>query len=93
MSLQGPFWRFAHQRYQTRKPSRLFEIACLLWGLFWLIVFATSVIWASVGIVGFLMMLVFSAGPIAIALLHRRIRLVRENGSDALYRKRLASNG
>ncbi len=93
MSLQGAFWRFAHERYQTRKPSKLFEAACLLWGLFWSVVFTSSVIWASVGVVGFFLILTFAVGPVAIGLLHRRIRMVREGGADALYRKRLANNG
>lgn len=91
--MKAAFWRFAHSHYQTIKPLVLAEVALFVWFTFFAIVYGCAVragwlptfIETVVGI-----MLVVS--PLALGLLHRRIRIEAAKGPDALYRKRIAAS-
>ena len=93
MSIRGAFWRFAHKRYQRRKPSKRFEVLMFGWGAFWFLIYAISFFSDWVRVSNVAGALVFAGLPLLIGALHRRIRLERASGPDALYRKRLAANG
>ncbi len=92
MNLTGAFWRFAHQRYHARKPSIMLEIWLLLIGGFFLLSFMVSFVGDWVKVTDHVEAVMIFAFPLVIALMHRRIRIERAKGPDALYRKRSASN-
>ena len=87
------FWRFAHRRYQIRKPSVVRERLAFGIAAFFGFIYAIA-FWHDFegnlevipGVVGFV------ALPLFLAISHRRIRLERAKGADALYRKMLATN-
>ncbi|WP_230482101.1 hypothetical protein [Sphingomonas sp. Leaf21] len=88
--MKAAFWRFAHQRYQSRLPSRLTDYAGLAWALFFALVYAAALLagwWPNVpeAMVG----AVLIGAPLTLGILHRRIRLEASKGPDALYRKRV----
>lgn len=93
MKLRHHFWRFAHKRYQIRKPRRSWEHVAFMWsGLFgftYVVALVTEFErnWRSIPVwilvVGF---------PLLLGTLHRRIRLERMKGPDALYRKLLTTS-
>jgi ACR3 family arsenite efflux pump ArsB len=92
MNVRGAFWRFAHWRYHPRRPSRVVEITLFTWGCFFAAAFLVSFVtdWAKV--TNYVGAVFFVGVPLSIGFLHRRIRLERSKGNDALYRKRLATN-
>ncbi|PHQ62830.1 hypothetical protein [Sphingobium yanoikuyae] len=91
--MKAAFWRFAHSRYQGRKPMLLTDIAAFMWFGFFVLVYGSaiiagwlpSVIEAAVGIL-------LIGGPLLIGILHRRIRIEAAKAPDALYRKRIETN-
>ncbi len=92
-TVKAAFWRFAHSHYQTKKPLFLAEAALFVWFTFFALVYGSAVLagWLPTiieTVVG--VMLVF--GPLALGLMHRRIRIEAAKGPDALYRKRVAVN-
>ncbi|MDJ0641248.1 MAG: hypothetical protein QNJ15_00390 [Erythrobacter sp.] len=90
MSFTAAFWRFAHERYQIRKPSVAFEYACFVWACFWTFVLVAGAVADPGHIVGYLVFAIPSVGiSVALAIAHRKIRLEKRKGDDALYRKRL----
>ncbi len=93
MNLRGVFWRFAHKRYHVRKPSIGFEIALFVWGGIFLVSFFTSFVTDWVRVTNVAGAIIFVFFPLTIAFLHRRIRLERAKGPEALYRKRVMTNG
>jgi hypothetical protein len=82
MNFRGAFWRFAHKRYQIRKPNLSWEITAYMWLVIaiptYVFPLATDLdrYWKYLlpGIVAIGM-------PLVLALLHRRIRLERAKGS------------
>lgn len=93
MNWTRAFWRYAHRRYQIRKPSLLRErLAFGLAGFFGFI-YAVAFWHDFEGnlevIPGVLALVVL---PLFLAIAHRRIRLERAKGGDALYRKMLAAD-
>lgn len=93
MSLRRTFWRYAYRRYQIRKPSVLRERLAFGVAIFFALIYAIA-FWNDFernlevlpGVIGFVVL------PLALAVAHRRIRLERAKGRDALYRKLLASS-
>lgn len=94
MSFRRTFWRFAHRRYQMRQPSVVWEV----------LGFGTAAFFSCIYAIAFLKdfegqirtapgLILFVILPLTFAVAHRRIRLERKKGSDALYRKMLATNG
>lgn len=93
LNLKAAFWRFAHWRYNSRKPSILPEIACFMWGGFWLFVYAAGFIADANYTLGYLPFgIAATALPLTIGLFHRHIRLETLKGSNALYLKWLDAN-
>lgn len=81
------FWRLAHRRYASRSPSVRFEIFTLGFGAFFAAIYALAV---------FINPTPPNALRLAVALIvvgaglaHRRVRLERNKGPDALYQKTL----
>jgi hypothetical protein len=94
VGLRRLFWRYAHRRYQTRKPSVAWETigfgAAIFFGFVYAVAFwqdFRSNLEVIPGVILFVVM------PLALAIAHRRVRLERAKGRDALYRKLLATNG
>jgi hypothetical protein len=91
--MRAAFWKFAHKRYQSRRPHVLVEFAAFSWFTFFTVVYGAALAagWipdlteALVGIA--LVALPFTAG-----VLHRRIRVEANKSPDALYRKRLLAH-
>lgn len=92
MRLKGAFWRFAHQRYQMRKPRWQWELIAFFWAGFFGLAYVIGLVADFRGTVAILPgAILFVVTPALLGWLHRVIRLERNKGSDALYRKRLAS--
>ncbi len=90
MSLSAAFWRFAHERYQTRKPSLAFEFLCFGWASFWALALTAGAVTGIGPFAGYLVFAIPWVGvPMALAIAHRTIRLEKRKGDDALFRKRL----
>jgi len=91
MGLRSAFWKFAHQRYQLREPKVAWEVLAFGWGGFFLVIyligFAIEPVHTLSKGVGFA---IFLAIPLALGILHRRIRIEKAKGADALYRKRIS---
>lgn len=88
--MKAAFWRFAHKRYQIRKPSVLIDILAFTWFGFWALVYGSAVLagWvpsAPEALAGFALI----GLPLAFGVLHRRIRIEASKAPDALYRKRI----
>jgi len=91
--MKAAFWRFAHRRYQTRRPRLLFEISAFLWGGLFLFLYGAALCMNFRANLPVLPAgLILSFVPLALGFLHRRIRIEWLKGGDALYRKRLATN-
>lgn len=92
--LKALFWRIAHARYNGRSPSRFFEVTWYCYaGIFafgWAFALVTN--W-SANQHHLLRAALMVAIPLLIGLAMRRIRVEREKGNDALYRKRVQYNG
>ena len=94
MNWRRAFWRYAHRRYQLRKPSVLWERLAFGVAMFFGFIYAVA-FWNDFegnlevipGVIGFVVL------PLALAIAHRRIRLERAKGGDTLYRKLLEYNG
>ncbi|MBO9623661.1 MAG: hypothetical protein J7500_13215 [Sphingomonas sp.] len=91
--MRAAFWRFAHQRYQTRKPLILADVAAFSWFAFFALVYGAALLAGWVpdvmeALVGILLV----GGPLMLGVLHRRIRIEAAKSPDALYRKRLQTN-
>lgn len=94
MNWRRAFWRYAYRRYQIRKPSVAWERLAFGVAMFFGFIYAVA-FWNDFqanldvipGVIGFV------ALPLALAIAHRRIRLERAKGGDALYRKMLEHNG
>lgn len=71
----------------------MFEVLTIGWGIFWLAMFVVSFLSDFVKVSNVLGAIVFAMLPLVLGLLHRQIRVVKSSGADALYRKRLATNG
>jgi len=91
LSVKAAFWRFAHRRYQIRKPSILAEAALFVWGGLWNVVFVASFVSDWVRVTNYIGTVIFAGLPLAMGFMHRRIRIERAKGTDALYRKRISS--
>jgi hypothetical protein len=91
--MRAAFWRFAHQRYQTRRPSLLVDVAAFIWFAFFALVYTAALLagWLP-HVVEVLVGLFLVGGPLFLGVLHRRIRIEAAKSSDALYRKRLQTN-
>jgi len=68
-----------------------FEIVLFMWGGLFLVAFLASFITDWLRTTNNLGAIIFAALPLSFALLHRRIRIERAKGPDALYRKMLAT--
>ncbi len=89
--LRAAFWRFAHKRYQMRKPMFLLELLGFLWSGFWGLLYAAALVIDPTQLVRSIPFLFVWIGiPLGITIAYRRIRREREKGDDALYRKRLS---
>lgn len=88
--MKAAFWRFAHMRYQGRKPMLLTDIAAFTWFTCYALVYGCAVLagWKP-GIAEALVGTVLVGLPLVGGVLHRRIRLEAAKGPDALYRKRI----
>jgi hypothetical protein len=64
-----------------------------MWGGLFVVVYLIGLLAGAVRSIHLAGFLLFAVLPIAIGLLHRKIRIVRADGADALYRRRLATNG
>lgn len=91
--MKAAFWRFAHMRYQGRKPMLLTDIAAFTWFTFFALVYGCAVLagWKP-GIPEALVGTVLVGLPLVGGVLHRRIRLEAAKGPDALYRKRIEAD-
>ena len=91
--MRAAFWRFAHEHYQNRKPLLLVDVAAFVWTSFFALVYgaALSAGWLP-DVVDALLGLLLVGGPLAVGVLHRRIRIEAAKAPDALYRKRLLTN-
>ena len=88
--LREHFWRFAYKRYRGRTPSRLFESALFTWAAFFFAVYGGGLIADFEYGRAFIIPGIIAVGlPLMLALIHRRVRLERAKGPDALYRKQL----
>ncbi|OWK33160.1 hypothetical protein [Sphingomonas dokdonensis] len=96
--MSGMFWRFAHQRYHVRPPSRITELAALTGAVFFIIVYGAALLdgWplgTADALIGIALIGIALIGiPLASGIMHRRIRLEASKGPDALCRKRIATN-
>ncbi|WP_342249026.1 hypothetical protein [Sphingomonas sp. OTU376] len=91
--MRAAFWRFAHRRYQFRKPLILVDVAAFSWFAFFALVYGAALLAGWVpdvmeALVGILLV----GGPLTLGVLHRRIRIEAAKSPDALYRKRLQAN-
>ena len=91
--MKAAFWRFAHSHYQTKKPLLLAEVALFVWFTFFALVYGSAMLagWLPT-IIETVVGVMLVVGPLALGLLHRRIRIEAAKGPDALYRKRIAAN-
>jgi hypothetical protein len=91
--MKAAFWRFAHMRYQGRKPMLLTDIAAFTWFTFFALVYGCAVLagWKP-GIEEAIVGTVLVGLPLVVGVLHRRIRLEAAKGPDALYRKRIEAS-
>ena len=91
--MRAAFWRFAHQHYQSRKPLILVDVAAFTWFAFFAVVYGAALLagWLP-NFIGVLVGLLLVGGPLALGVLHRRIRIEAAKGPDALYRKRLLTS-
>lgn len=92
-NMKAAFWRFAHSRYQGRKPMLLTDLAAFVWFGFFALVYGGALIagWLPSiieAIVGILLIGV----PLPVGILHRRIRIEAAKAPDALYRKRIETS-
>ena len=91
MRLRSAFWRFAHERYQSRAPRWQWELIAFFWaGLFGL-AYLGGLLADFRGTLAILPgAILFVVSPALLGWLHRLIRLEQNKGSDALYRKRIS---
>ncbi|TYC96876.1 hypothetical protein [Novosphingobium sp. BW1] len=91
--MKAAFWRFAHAHYHNKSLSKLADLAALIWGLFFVLVYGAALLsgwWptmsealAGISLIGV---------PLTFGIAHRRIRLEASKGPFALYRKRVEAN-
>jgi len=89
MPMSDWFWRLAFKIYNNRKPSLRFEAFAIGGGAIFAILYAVGVLLNPT--FGNTLRLIVAAAIVALGLAHRRIRLERQKGTDALYRKMLAT--
>lgn len=92
--MRAAFWRFAHQRYQIRKPLLLVDVAAFSWFAFFALIYGAALLagWVP-DVMEALVGLLLVGGPLMLGALHLRIRIEAAKSPDALYRKRLQTNG
>ncbi len=85
------FWRLAFKRYNHRKPSRTFELVTLWFGSLMGLMYLISVYLNPVLSNG--LRLLAAVLIVVVGMAHRRVRLEREKGPNALYQKMLSVRG
>jgi hypothetical protein len=92
--MRAAFWRFAHKRYQIRKPLLLVDVAAFSWFAFFALIYGAALLagWVP-DVMEALVGLLLVGGPLMLGVLHLRIRIEAAKSLDALYRKRLQTNG
>lgn len=86
--MKAAFWRLAFKLYSRRKPSRGFELFAL-WGVGAMAALYAYALTDTPSLANGLR-LVIALLIVAIGLAHRRVRLEREKGPNALYAKAFA---
>lgn len=88
--MEAAFWRLAFRVYAQRKPSKGFELFAV-WGVGAMaFLYAVAVMLNPTFANG--LRLVIALMIVIIGLAHRRVRLERNKGPDALYAKALAAS-
>lgn len=92
--MRAAFWRFAHRRYQGRKPKLLTDIAAFVWFTLFALVYGGALAkgWLPSTIIEAVVGIALVGVPLTVGVLHRRIRIEAAKAPDALYRKRLEAN-
>jgi uncharacterized membrane protein (DUF485 family) len=92
--MKAAFWRFAHGLYQGRKPKLITEVAAFVWFAFFAFIYAGAFIagWMPTSIVEAIVGTALIGVPLAVGILHRRIRIEAVKAPDALYRKRIENS-
>ena len=83
------FWRLAYKRYNRRKPSKRFEVFAIACGATMAALYVIAVFLNPTVPNG--LRLIVAGAIIALGMAHRRVRLERQKGADALYRKAFAA--
>lgn len=88
MSIRKAFWRYAHDRYHSRVPSRIVEWAAFAWGVFFVLVYSGALLrnWRPT-LVELLLGAILVGSSWLFWVTHRLIRLERRKGPNALYQK------
>lgn len=91
--MKAAFWRFAHQRYQNRKPLLLVDAAAFTWFALFALIYGAALLagWLP-DFIEVIVGLLLVGGPSMVGVLHRRIRIEAAKAPDALYRKRLLTS-
>lgn len=84
------FWRLAFKLYAARQPSIRFEVFAIGFGAFLVVMYLVAVIQNPT--LPNSIRLFIAAIIVVVGLAHRRVRLERQSGPNALYRKMLATN-
>jgi hypothetical protein len=92
--MKAAFWRFAHRRYQGRKPKLITDIAAFVWFAFFVFVYGGALIagWIPTTIMEAIVGIMLVGVPLGVGILHRRIRIEAIKAPDALYRKRIETS-
>lgn len=86
--MKNLFWRLAFKLYSARQPSIKFEVFTIGFGSFMVAMYAVAVCLNPTFPNS--MRLFVAAIFVILGLAHRRVRLERQKGPNALYRKVLA---
>ena len=92
--MKAAFWRFAHRRYQGRKPMLLTDIAAFVWFTLFALVYGGALAkgWLPSTITEAVVGIVLIGAPFTVGVLHRRSRIEAAKAPDALYRKRVETS-
>ena len=89
--MRSKFWRWAYKRYNRRKPSRKFETFAIWFCGFMAVMYLAALV--QMPTTGNAIRLLVATSIVGLGLAHRRIRLERQKGPNALYKKMVALNG
>ncbi len=89
--MKALFWHLAYKLYAVRTPSIGFELFAVWFGTFLVAAYILAVFLNPTAPNG--VRLIAAAALVLVGLAHRRVRLEKNKGSNALHDKMLAAKG